>query len=203
MLHSLVGSLPPETPDLQVLNSRYLLVSVLCSILMFELRISPEAHNYVNVKLYVFVMIFVDGAAITGTGTPGTNPLTPTARISALNIVGDLLRKVGALETKLNAVKNTVKDQSPMTKPRYGYYYFKVSFFHFGVAYSIKRTCDFSGHWLTLVYIATRQKIQIPCYCLKHGWHCHQSQCRAEGKNDHCTGYKGVVVVVNLFLCKD
>mgnify|MGYP001791075763 CR=1 FL=1 len=79
--------------------------------------------------MYVFVMIFVDGAAITGTGTPGTNPLTPTARISALNIVGDLLRKVGALETKLNAVKNTVKDQSPMTKPRYGYYYFKVSFF--------------------------------------------------------------------------
>ncbi|KAF6029803.1 NDE1 [Bugula neritina] len=47
-----------------------------------------------------------------------TTPLTPTARISALNIVGDLLRKVGALETKLNAVKNTVKDQSPMTKAR-------------------------------------------------------------------------------------
>lgn len=51
-------------------------------------------------------------------GTPGAPPLTPSARISALNIVGDLLRKVGALETKLNAVKNAVKDQSPMNKPR-------------------------------------------------------------------------------------
>ncbi|XP_067928300.1 nuclear distribution protein nudE homolog 1-like isoform X2 [Watersipora subatra] len=54
----------------------------------------------------------------TGTSNTASTPLTPTARISALNIVGDLLRKVGALETKLNAVKNTVSDQSPMTKHR-------------------------------------------------------------------------------------
>ncbi|KAG7460237.1 hypothetical protein MATL_G00219310 [Megalops atlanticus] len=34
-------------------------------------------------------------------GGTGSSPLTPSARISALNIVGDLLRKVGALESKL------------------------------------------------------------------------------------------------------
>lgn len=33
--------------------------------------------------------------------THASTPVTPSARISALNIVGDLLRKVGALETKL------------------------------------------------------------------------------------------------------
>lgn len=42
--------------------------------------------------------------------TNGT-PLTPSARISALNIVGDLLRKVGALESKLASCRNFVKDQ--------------------------------------------------------------------------------------------
>uniref|UniRef100_A0A8B9LN51 NUDE domain-containing protein n=1 Tax=Astyanax mexicanus TaxID=7994 RepID=A0A8B9LN51_ASTMX len=38
--------------------------------------------------------------------------LTPAARISALNIVGDLLRKVGALESKLAACRNFAKDQA-------------------------------------------------------------------------------------------
>ncbi|KAG1682227.1 hypothetical protein GQR58_011230 [Nymphon striatum] len=38
------------------------------------------------------------------------SPLTPSARISALNIVGDLLRKVGALESKLASCRNYVKD---------------------------------------------------------------------------------------------
>ncbi|XP_075702299.1 nuclear distribution protein nudE-like 1 isoform X2 [Rhinoderma darwinii] len=42
----------------------------------------------------------------------GTTPLTPSARISALNIVGDLLRKVGALESKLAACRNFAKDQA-------------------------------------------------------------------------------------------
>ncbi|XP_043940954.1 nuclear distribution protein nudE-like 1 isoform X1 [Protopterus annectens] len=41
-----------------------------------------------------------------------TTPLTPSARISALNIVGDLLRKVGALESKLAACRNFAKDQA-------------------------------------------------------------------------------------------
>ncbi|KAJ7987551.1 hypothetical protein DPEC_G00327660 [Dallia pectoralis] len=40
-----------------------------------------------------------------------SNSLTPSARISALNIVSDLLRKVGALESKLAACRNFAKDQ--------------------------------------------------------------------------------------------
>ncbi|XP_053708864.1 nuclear distribution protein nudE-like 1-B [Synchiropus splendidus] len=42
----------------------------------------------------------------------GSSSLTPTARITALNIVGDLLRKVGALESKLAACKNFSKNQA-------------------------------------------------------------------------------------------
>lgn len=55
-----------------------------------------------------------------GTGTP----LTPSARISALNIVGDLLRKVGALESKLATCRNFVDEPrsksttSPLNSPR-------------------------------------------------------------------------------------
>ncbi|KAG8432952.1 hypothetical protein GDO86_017280 [Hymenochirus boettgeri] len=45
-------------------------------------------------------------------GYSGT-PLTPCARVSALNIVGDLLRKVGALESKLASCRNFVHEQSP------------------------------------------------------------------------------------------
>uniref|UniRef100_A0A3B3REM9 NudE neurodevelopment protein 1-like 1b n=1 Tax=Paramormyrops kingsleyae TaxID=1676925 RepID=A0A3B3REM9_9TELE len=46
--------------------------------------------------------------------TNGCNnsPLTSSARVSALNIVGDLLRKVGALESKLAACRNFAKDQA-------------------------------------------------------------------------------------------
>ncbi|BFZ03184.1 hypothetical protein BsWGS_06223 [Bradybaena similaris] len=46
-------------------------------------------------------------AARVSSGTP----LTPSARISALNIVGDLLRKVGALESKLATCRNFAKDE--------------------------------------------------------------------------------------------
>lgn len=55
-----------------------------------------------------------------GTSMPGHTPLTPSARISALNIVGDLLRKVGALENKLASCKNFVreKDQQQQQQPR-------------------------------------------------------------------------------------
>ncbi|XP_061701111.1 nuclear distribution protein nudE-like 1-B isoform X1 [Syngnathoides biaculeatus] len=42
----------------------------------------------------------------------GRSALTPSDRISALNIVGDLLRKVGALESKLAACRNFAKDQA-------------------------------------------------------------------------------------------
>ncbi|XP_071368116.1 nuclear distribution protein nudE-like 1-A isoform X2 [Centroberyx affinis] len=44
-------------------------------------------------------------------GCGSNSPLTPSARISALNIVSDLLRKVGALESKLAACRNFAKDQ--------------------------------------------------------------------------------------------
>ncbi|XP_003382876.1 PREDICTED: nuclear distribution protein nudE-like 1-B [Amphimedon queenslandica] len=45
---------------------------------------------------------------------PQPQPITPSARISALNMVGDLLRKVGTLETRLascrtNLSKDTIK----------------------------------------------------------------------------------------------
>jgi len=42
----------------------------------------------------------------------GGQPLAPSARASALNIVGDLLRKVGALELKLVSCRNIVKETS-------------------------------------------------------------------------------------------
>ncbi|XP_061782897.1 nuclear distribution protein nudE-like 1-B [Nerophis lumbriciformis] len=49
------------------------------------------------------------------TGVPsvyGSNsPLTPSARMSALNIVSDLLRKVGVLESKLAACRTQAKEQ--------------------------------------------------------------------------------------------
>uniref|UniRef100_A0A6A7FTL2 Nuclear distribution protein nudE-like protein n=2 Tax=Hirondellea gigas TaxID=1518452 RepID=A0A6A7FTL2_9CRUS len=50
----------------------------------------------------------------------GEPPLTPSARISALNIVGDLLRKVGALESRLASCRSLVKDNQrnvSMTPP--------------------------------------------------------------------------------------
>jgi len=44
--------------------------------------------------------------------------LTPSARLSALNIVGDLLRKVGALELKLSSCRNIVKENgAPASSP--------------------------------------------------------------------------------------
>ncbi|CAK6962895.1 nuclear distribution protein nudE homolog 1-like [Scomber scombrus] len=46
-----------------------------------------------------------------GDGLTGT-PLTTSARISALNIVGELLRKVGNLETKLASCRDFVYDTS-------------------------------------------------------------------------------------------
>ncbi|XP_063817133.1 nuclear distribution protein nudE-like 1 isoform X1 [Pseudophryne corroboree] len=58
---------------------------------------------------------FSDNSFTSMKGIPngfGTTPLTPSARISALNIVGDLLRKVGALESKLAACRNFAKDQA-------------------------------------------------------------------------------------------
>ena len=51
-------------------------------------------------------------ASVSSSSNNGTQqqPLAPSARISALNIVGDLLRKVGALELKLVSCRNIVKE---------------------------------------------------------------------------------------------
>lgn len=58
----------------------------------------------------------LQGVSTTGAGS-GSAPLTPSARVSALNIVGDLLRKVGALENKLASCRNFVKDKEVPRKP--------------------------------------------------------------------------------------
>lgn len=44
-------------------------------------------------------------------GCGSNSSLTPLARITALNIVSDLLRKVGALESKLTACRNFAIEQ--------------------------------------------------------------------------------------------
>nr|XP_055032077.1 nuclear distribution protein nudE-like 1-A isoform X2 [Misgurnus anguillicaudatus] len=54
--------------------------------------------------------VFTNQTVLTNGST--NSALTPSARISALNIVGDLLRKVGALESKLAACRNFAKDQA-------------------------------------------------------------------------------------------
>lgn len=51
----------------------------------------------------------------------GTPPLTPSARISALGIVGDLLRKVGALELKLVSCRNIVKENGKENAEKNGF----------------------------------------------------------------------------------
>merc|ERR1719334_2324241 len=50
-----------------------------------------------------------------------TPPLTPSARISALGIVGDLLRKVGALELKLVSCRNIVKENGKENGEKNGF----------------------------------------------------------------------------------
>ncbi|XP_037133286.1 nuclear distribution protein nudE-like 1-A isoform X1 [Syngnathus acus] len=54
--------------------------------------------------------LLADGTGL-GTSYTSHSPLTPSARISALNIVSDLLRKVGVLEAKLAACRNLAKEQ--------------------------------------------------------------------------------------------
>lgn len=51
----------------------------------------------------------------------GAPPLTPSARISALGIVGDLLKKVGALELKLVSCRNIVKENGEKGSEKNGF----------------------------------------------------------------------------------
>jgi len=54
-------------------------------------------------------------------GSVTSPPLTPSARISALGIVGDLLRKVGALELKLVSCRNIVKENGKENADKNGF----------------------------------------------------------------------------------
>jgi len=51
----------------------------------------------------------------------GAPPLNPSARVSALGIVGDLLKKVGALELKLVSCRNIVKENGEKTSEKNGF----------------------------------------------------------------------------------
>lgn len=62
---------------------------------------------------------YVPAPGVNGVPTP---PLTPSARISALGIVGDLLRKVGALELKLVSCRNIVKENGKEGGDKNGVY---------------------------------------------------------------------------------
>merc|ERR1712025_1529920 len=102
----------------------------------------PEPDNDKNVGLAMNLGANIDsnkivesseGKAVNGeVGTPqklsngfshhnGTPPLTPSARISALGIVGDLLRKVGALELKLVSCRNIVKENGKENAEKNGF----------------------------------------------------------------------------------
>lgn len=66
---------------------------------------SQHIHVYIEVKGSCFntrtiniIMFSGIPSSVTGTGSP----LTPSARIHALNIVGDLLRKVGVSNRLIN-----------------------------------------------------------------------------------------------------
>ncbi|XP_013855457.1 nuclear distribution protein nudE homolog 1 [Austrofundulus limnaeus] len=50
--------------------------------------------------------------SISRAGNPPGSPLTTSTRISALNIVGELLRKVGSLESKLASCREYVQEQT-------------------------------------------------------------------------------------------
>uniref|UniRef100_A0A8D0DGE8 NudE neurodevelopment protein 1 n=1 Tax=Salvator merianae TaxID=96440 RepID=A0A8D0DGE8_SALMN len=67
--------------------------------------VAPQGPSATRSTPGTFRRGFDDGCCAT--------PLTPAARVSVLNIVGDLLRKVGALESKLTSCQNLVYDQSP------------------------------------------------------------------------------------------
>nr|XP_061805722.1 nuclear distribution protein nudE-like 1-B [Nerophis lumbriciformis] len=65
-------------------------------------------HTFGGPKV-INVLYLIPSALTNGCGS---SSLTPSARMSALNIVGDLLRKVGALESKLAACRSFAKDQA-------------------------------------------------------------------------------------------
>uniref|UniRef100_G3PQ62 NUDE domain-containing protein n=1 Tax=Gasterosteus aculeatus aculeatus TaxID=481459 RepID=G3PQ62_GASAC len=62
--------------------------------------------------LFIFYLFSASIYLFVGVFTVGGDPLPPSARISALNIVGELLRKVGNLESKLASCRDFIQEQT-------------------------------------------------------------------------------------------
>nr|CAB3264240.1 nuclear distribution protein nudE homolog 1 [Phallusia mammillata] len=92
---------PPVTPSTPTARTKKLFTNGHIPTVT-PIKSTPESHRQKH---------------ITHNGLERT-PLTPSARISALNIVGDLLRKVGALESKLASCRNFVQEQPTWTSKR-------------------------------------------------------------------------------------
>ena len=75
---------------------------------------SPDSNKHAAEALEKDTIL--DTPPSSSKSSPSHN-LTPSARLSALNIVGDLLRKVGALELKLSSCRNIVKAENGSTTP--------------------------------------------------------------------------------------
>ncbi|KFV61544.1 Nuclear distribution protein nudE 1, partial [Dryobates pubescens] len=95
----------PKTPKRAALETERTDTAVQASL---SVPATPSVHRTPNISRHT-PMTLRRGLEDSYSATP----LTPAARISALNIVGDLLRKVGALESKLASCRNFVYDQSP------------------------------------------------------------------------------------------
>lgn len=71
---------------------------------------SPMDSNKLKVEMETQTAVPGSPLKISQSGCGQNIPLTPPTRISAMNIVGDLLRKVGALESKLATCRNTSRE---------------------------------------------------------------------------------------------
>ena len=72
---------------------------------------SPDSNKHAAEASNGEKEVLMDTPPSSSKSSPRHNQtLTPSARMSALNIVGDLLRKVGALELKLSSCRNMVKE---------------------------------------------------------------------------------------------
>ncbi|XP_046350719.1 nuclear distribution protein nudE homolog 1-like isoform X2 [Haliotis rufescens] len=113
-LSETVQRLKDEARDLRQeidVRERQELMSTSCESMTASTHLEPEAPEPAEGSNGMTPQRMGDsGYRVPSTSSSGT-PLTPSARISALNIVGDLLRKVGALESKLASCRNFVKDQ--------------------------------------------------------------------------------------------
>ncbi|XP_041812861.1 nuclear distribution protein nudE homolog 1-A-like isoform X1 [Chelmon rostratus] len=92
------------------LQARYTSFCLLTNILEFQLF---RCEDLLNFSCFTSLETSVHSSDVLSAGESlsGT-PLTTSARISALNIVGELLRKVGNLESKLASCREYVNEQT-------------------------------------------------------------------------------------------